>query len=66
MPKMAPVVSEVTLDQFAANLSSYYQQAQGRGEHCKVEHFVRAATSTISSFTPPTTSTREICFEDER
>lgn len=65
MPKMAPVVSEVTLDQFAANLSSYYQQAQGRGEHCKVEHFVRAGHLDYFFVYPADYIDTKICFEDD-
>jgi hypothetical protein len=65
MPKKAPVVTEVTLEQFAANLSKYYQQAQGRGEHCKVEHFVRGGHLDYFFVYPADYIDTKMCFEDD-
>ena len=42
LPKVAPDTSESTLANFGAALAQYYQEEQGRGEHCKVEHFAQS------------------------
>lgn len=42
LPKIAPDTSESALANFAAVLAQYYQEEQGRGEHCKVEHFAQS------------------------
>lgn len=40
LPKIPPDTSASTLVRFGEELSRYYQEEQGRGEHCRVEHFV--------------------------
>jgi len=40
LPKMAPDTSPPALARFAAEISRYYREAEGRGEHCYVEHFL--------------------------
>lgn len=64
MPKVAPAINEQTLAQFAADLSQYYQQTQGRGEHCKVEHFVRAGHIDFFFAYPADSTDTMICYED--
>lgn len=39
LPKMAPDTSPRALARFAGEISKYYRDAEGRGEHCHVEHF---------------------------
>jgi hypothetical protein len=39
LPKMVPDTSPSTLARFAAEISRYYREAEGRGEHCYLEHF---------------------------
>jgi len=41
LPKMMPDTSPLTLARFAADISRYYREEQGRGEHCQVEHFLQ-------------------------
>jgi hypothetical protein len=41
LPKVAPDTSPLTLARFAAEISRYYREDQGRGEHCQVEHFLQ-------------------------
>jgi hypothetical protein len=42
LPKIAPDTSDATLASFGGVLSRYFQEEQGRGEHCKVEHFAQS------------------------
>ncbi len=65
MPKVAPAINELTLEQFGAGLSQYYLQTQGRGEHCKVEHFVRAGHIDFLFAYPADYSDTMICYEDD-
>ncbi len=39
LPPMTPDTSPAALARFAAAVSEYYREEQGRGEHCQVEHF---------------------------
>ncbi|MCC6392607.1 MAG: hypothetical protein IT167_18550 [Bryobacterales bacterium] len=41
LPQIAPDTSESALADFGRLLARYYQEAQDRGEHCKVEHFAQ-------------------------
>ena len=41
LPMMKPTITPEVLDQFATAMADYYQTNQGRGDHCKVEHFLR-------------------------
>lgn len=65
MPKVAPAINEQTLAQFGAGLSQYYQQTQGRGEHCKVEHFVRAGHIDFLFAYPADYPDTMLCYEDD-
>lgn len=65
MQKMAPAINEVTLEQFGATVSRYFQEAQGRGEHCKVEHFVRSGHIDFFFAYPADYSDTMICYEDD-
>ena len=42
LPKIAPDTSDATLANFGGILSRYFQEEQGRGEYCKVEHFAQS------------------------
>ncbi len=42
LPAMTPEITSVVLEQLGAALAVYFENTQGRGEHCKVEHFLRA------------------------
>lgn len=42
LPTIAPDVTADTLARFAGQLTDYFQRHQGRGEHCQVEHLLRA------------------------
>ena len=42
LPKIAPDTSDATLTNFGGILSRYFQEEQGRGEYCKVEHFAQS------------------------
>ncbi len=65
MPKVAPDINEQTLAQFGEDLSQYYQQTQGRGEHCKVEHLVRAGHIDFLFAYPADYTDTIICYEDD-
>jgi hypothetical protein len=42
LPAMAPDITPETLEQFGNSIADYYRTHQGRGDHCRVEHFVRS------------------------
>jgi len=42
LPTMEPTVTPEVLEDFARAMADYYQTNQGRGDHCKVEHFLRS------------------------
>lgn len=42
LPAMDPAVTSEALEQFATAMADYYQTNQGRGDHCKIEHFLRS------------------------
>jgi len=39
---MEPDITPEVLEQFGNSMADYYQTNQGRGDHCRVEHFVRS------------------------
>lgn len=41
MPRKKPDVSQGVLDQFGEAIKSYFQETQGRGEHCHVDTYFR-------------------------
>lgn len=65
MPKMAPAITAETLDRFGAAISAYYQETQGRGEHCRVEHFLRSGHIDFFFAYPADYSDTIICYEDD-
>jgi hypothetical protein len=42
LPAMEPDITPEVLEQFGNSMADYYQTNQGRGDHCRVEHFVRS------------------------
>ncbi|MCC6366324.1 MAG: hypothetical protein IT165_22635 [Bryobacterales bacterium] len=42
LPPMDPEITPDVLEQFGRAMAEYYQENQGRGDHCKVEHFLRS------------------------
>ena len=42
LPGMEPTITQEVLEHFARAMADYYQTNQGRGDHCKVEHFLRS------------------------
>jgi hypothetical protein len=43
MPAMEPRTDQGTLEAFEEAMSAFYRDRQGRGHHCKVEHFPRGS-----------------------
>lgn len=64
MPRMAPPTDDLTLTRFGAAISEYYQQSQGRGEYCLVEHTARAGHIDYFFAYPADYSDTMICYED--
>lgn len=42
LPKQAPDISEPAMDMLRRDVSSYYWQAQGRGQKCQIDHIQRS------------------------
>jgi len=42
LPKQAPDISEPAMDMLKRDVSSYYWQAQGRGQKCQIDHIQRS------------------------
>jgi len=61
---LAPPTDELTLARFGAAVSEYYQQSQGRGEHCRVEHAARGGHIDYFFAYPADYSDTMICYED--
>ncbi len=64
MPRMAPPTDDITLERFGAAVSKYYQETQGRGEHCRVEHTARSGHIDYFYAYPADYSDTLICYED--
>lgn len=65
MPKMTPPVDALMLAKFGEALSTYFQETQGRGEHCRVEHFLRSGHIDFFFAYPADYSDTMICYEDD-
>jgi hypothetical protein len=42
LPKQAPDISEPAMDMLIRDISAFYWQAQGRGQHCQIDHIQRS------------------------
>ena len=42
LPKQAPDISGPAMDMLSRDISAFYWQAQGRGQHCQIDHIQRS------------------------